>query len=177
MKNEFLQNFNSLLAVVLTADKKEQEKYYDAVNSNASDSKKLMAEANERIRKLRDVINRLKDFHFEMVEILEDVDISPDEVYEAQPATASDDVSCAKKTDKELIVKVCEALIVAKPFKFLSMRSRYVNIDPSNLEEPYEKLTNSMYVSIAEPADVVCKEILSYCGIEEHEYHLYYEGV
>ena len=176
MKNEFWQNINSLLAVVLTAEKKEQGKYYDAVNSNASDSKKHMAEADARIKKLRDVIIKLKDFHFEMMEILDDVDFSPDEA-DKVPLAAVDVCLPAEKIDKELIVKVCEALIVAKPFKFLSMRSKFVNIDPSNLEEPYVKLTNSMYVSTAEPADVICKEILSYCGIEEHEYHLYYEGV
>ena len=156
MKNEFLQNINSLLAVILAAEKKEQEKYYNAVNSNASDSTKLMAEANARIKKLRDVINRLKDFHFEIMEILEGDDVLPD-----------------ADRNKDLIEKVCEALIVEKPFKFLNLNSRYVSIDPAKLEEPYVKLSNSMYVSTAGPNDVVCKEILSKCGIEEHEYHLY----
>ena len=157
MKNEFLQNVNSLLAIILTAEKKEQEKYYNAVNSNASDSTKQMAEANARIKKLRDVINRLKDFHFEVMEILEDDEDLP-----------------AAEDSANLIEKVCEALIVAKPFKFLSLDSKHVSIDPANVEEPYVKLSNSMYVSIAGPPNDVCKEILSKCGVDEHEHSLYY---
>ena len=164
MKNSFLQNVNSLLAVILAAEKKEQEKYYIAVNSNASDSTRIMAKANARIKKLRDVINRLKDFHFEVMEILE----GEDEDNEVIPETYS---------DEDLITKVCEALIVAKPFKFLSLESSFVAIDPSGLDEPFVKLSNSMYVSTAAPADVICKDVLAKCGVEEHEYKLYYEGV
>ena len=159
MYNDFLQNIKSLTTTILAAEKKEQEKYYNAVISNASDSKKIMAEANARIKKLRDVINRLKDFHFEVMEILEDGEDLP-----------------KAGNNGALIEKVCEALIVAKPFKFLSMNSRYVGVDPIILEEPCVKLSNSMYVSTAGPADEVCREILSKCGIEEHEFGLYYEG-
>ena len=167
MKNEFLQNINSLLAVILAAEKKEQEKYYNAVNSSASDSTKLMAEANARIKKLRDVINKLKDFQFEVMEILEGDDVLP--ALEGSVLPDADD-------NEGLIEKVCEALIVEKPFRFLSMDSKYVSIDPTVLEEPYVKLSNSMYVSTARPDDEVCKEILSKCGIEEREYHLFYKG-
>ena len=160
MKNEFQQNINSLLATILTAEKKEQEKYYSAVNSISSSSISQMAEANGRIKKLRDVINRIKDFHFEVMEILEDDEEPTTEAY----------------SDAQLIEKVCEALIVAKPFKFLSLNSKYVNIDSSNLAEPFVKLSNSMFVSTAEPADEVCKEILLKCGVLEHEHNLYYRG-
>ena len=189
MKNEFLQNVNSLLTIVLAAEKKEQEKYYNAVSSNASDSTKLMAEANARIKKLREVIIRLKDFHFEVMKILECGDILLSENAEAMPAAADiakpadcDEVLPAFEVlpvaggNGALIEKVCEALIVAKPFKFLSMKSKYVGIDPASLDEPHVKLSNSMYVSTAGPADVVCREILLSCGIEEHEFRLYFEG-
>ena len=167
MKNEFLQNINSLLAIILTAERKEQEKYYRAVNSNASDSTKRMAESNARIKKLRDVINRLKDFHFEVMEILEGDEILP---------VAEDEVLPEVDDNGNLIEKVCEALIVAKPFKFLSLDSKYVSIDPANLEEPYAKLSNSMYVSTGGPVGDVCREILSKCGVDEHEYVLFYKG-
>ena len=173
MKNEFLQNVNSLLTIVLAKEKKEQERYYDAVNSSASDSTKLMAEANAQIKKLRDVINRLKDFHLEMVEILEDEEILPTK---DNGVLSVEDINISPIADDDdnLIEKVCEALILAKPFKFLGMDSKYVDIDPANLEKPYVKLTNSMYVSTAGPADEVCKEILFKCGVEEHEFSQYY---
>ena len=173
MKNGFLQNINSLLAIILAAEKKEQEKYYEAVSSSASDSTKLMSEANARIKKLRDVINRLKDFHFEIMEILENDDILLVTENEDLPEANNEDCPEADN-DESLIEKVCEALIVAKPFKFLSMDCMYVGINPTDLEEPYVKLSNSMYVSVADPADVVCKEILNKCGIEEHEHSLYF---
>ena len=167
MNDGILHNINSLLAVILAAEKKEQEKYYRAVTSSASDSSKIMAEANARIKKLRDVINKLKDFHFEVMEILEGEEILPATDDEVFPETDS---------GKDLIEKTCEALIIAKPFEFLGINSKHVSVDPASLEEPYVKLSNSMYVTTAGPADVICKEILSKCGIEEHEFVLYYKG-
>ena len=191
MKNGFIQNINSLLAVILAAEKKEQGKYYDAVNSIAGDSTRIMAEANARIKKLRDVVSKLKDFQFEVMEILEGEEV----LYETheEAATVEDDgilpeadyyvppkvdsgVLPKAFSNEELIAEVCETLIVEKPFKFLGMDCKYVGIDPASLDEPYVKLTNSMYVSTAEPADVVCREILSKCGIDEQDYHLYYKG-
>ena len=157
MKNEVLQNIYSLLATILTAEKKEQEKYYSAVNSDTGASKRLMAEANARVKKLREVIDKLKDFHFEVIKILED---------EAPPAQAD--------SDEDLIVNVCEALIVEKPFKFLSLECEYVKTDLAELQEPYVKLSNSMYVSTAGPADEICKDILAKCDVEEHAFGSYY---
>ena len=159
MKQEFKQNINSLFKIVLSLERKEQEKYYDAVNSDASDSTKLMTDANVRINKIRDVIEIIKNIHINVLEIFEDAD-----------------VPIAEECSEDTIVNVCEALILSKPYGFLSMNSEFVSVDRAKLKEPFVQLSNSMYVSTAEPARVICKEILSKCGIKEHEYGLYYKG-
>ena len=189
MKNDFSKSFNALFEIILAVEKKEQEKYYSAVVSDSSSSTKLMAEANARIKKLRDVINSLKDIRIGAMELFEEYEVPQAEASyaevlhaeipqaEASYAEAPQaEVPHAAATDEDSIVKVCEALILVKPFKFLSMDCEFVSINPSDLKEPYAQLTNSMYVSTAGPVDEICKTILSKCGINEHEYGLYYEG-
>ena len=158
MKIEFQKNINSLFEIILTIEKKEQEKYYNAVKSDTIIAKKLMAEANKRINKLRDVIDIIKNIHIETLNVFDEDEIQEKTI-----------------TNDEKIIKMCEELILAKPYGFLSINSEYVSINPDNLKEPLKQLTNSMYVSTAGSADVICKEILSKCGIKEQEYNLYYK--
>ena len=185
MKSDFSKNYNALLESILAIEKNEQEKYYSAVLSDSSSSTELMAEANARVKKLRDVLISLKDIRIGAMELLGECEASHVEEPRIEASfveafyteVSNAEVPHGAATNEEIIVKTCEALILVKPFKFLSMDCEFVSISPADLKEPYAKLSNSMYVSTAGPVDEVCKNILSKCGIKEHEYNLYYEGV
>ena len=184
MKNEFLKNCNSLLDVILSIEKREQKRYYEAVGSESRESTKIMLDANAKIRKLRDIINSFKSFHFDVLEILgEDVTFveKKPESEGSHSFTLFGEKHFANSKE-EMVMQFCEAVILVKPHQFLGMgyesgpqAMKFAGFDGNTIEKPHIKLSNALYISIAGDTADICVKVLDKCGIDRKEFCLGFE--
>ena len=84
--------------------------------------------------------------------------------------------TCSVSGWQEILSKLCEAMVLRKPYKFASIsvtptlgesEQRVLSLDEQKITEPYAKLSNGLYVTTAgSPKEIKtrCEHILKACG-------------